>query len=148
MDINTMSMNSGKRDYLIMMSAPDHMVPSFLANNDDKNMSLSKEMSDLSYSDVRFPKDESEVFRSRQHQDIEFLFPMSVSEHSVELSSIPKHEEEPYLKPIDVHERRAEFLRQRQAMKNQMVDRLMDQNSVYCNTPQNSCDKAEGHELE
>jgi FMS-like tyrosine kinase 1 len=48
-----------------------------------------------------------------------------------------KSEEEPYLKPINVHERRAEFARQRQAMQNQAVERPIDRDSGYCNAPRN-----------
>jgi len=48
-----------------------------------------------------------------------------------------KSEEEPYLKPIDVQGRRAEFARQRQAMQNRSVERPIDRDSGYCNTPRN-----------
>lgn len=77
-----MNMKSDKSD--LMMSAPDHKVPSLLVNDDDKNASLSKDMSDSSNLDMHSdsPMDESEIFSLKQHQNyshIEFSLP-SVSD--------------------------------------------------------------------
>ncbi|KYM91172.1 Vascular endothelial growth factor receptor 1 [Atta colombica] len=141
MDMNTMNLESGKNDYLTMMSAPDHTVLSS-PSHDYVNSPFSKS-ADSSYLCMSpgCPTDESGIFSPRPHQEhshFEFPSPASDSEDAVELSPMLKHsEEDPYLKPINVHERRAEFARQRQAMKDQIVDRPIDRDSGYCNAPRN-----------
>ncbi|XP_018340861.1 PREDICTED: vascular endothelial growth factor receptor 1 isoform X1 [Trachymyrmex septentrionalis] len=142
MDMNTMNLESGKNDYLTMMSAPDHAVLSS-PSHDYVNSPFSKSAPDSSYLCMSpgCPTDESGIFSPRPHQEhshFEFPSPASDSEDAVELSPMLKHsEEDPYLKPINVHERRAEFARQRQAMKDQTVDRPIDRDSGYCNAPRN-----------
>ncbi|XP_071630624.1 vascular endothelial growth factor receptor 1 isoform X1 [Temnothorax longispinosus] len=142
MDMNTMNLESGKNDYLTMMSAPDHAILAS-PNHDYVNSPFSKGAPDPSYlcmSPGMSPTDESGIFSPRPHQEhshFEFPSPVSDSEDAVEQSPMLKHEEDPYLKPINVHERRAEFARQRQAMKNQTADRPMDRDSGYCNAPRN-----------
>ncbi|XP_071570035.1 vascular endothelial growth factor receptor 1 isoform X1 [Temnothorax nylanderi] len=143
MDMNTMNLESGKNDYLTMMSAPDHAVLSS-PNHDYVNSPFSKgapaDSSYLCMSPGTSPTDESGIFSPRPHQEhshFEFPSPVSDSEDAVEQSPMLKHEQDPYLKPINVHERRAEFARQRQAMKNQTVDRPIDRDSGYCNAPRN-----------
>ncbi|KYN07332.1 Vascular endothelial growth factor receptor 1 [Cyphomyrmex costatus] len=142
MDMNTMNLESGKNDYLTMMSAPDHAVLSS-PSHDYVNSPFSKSAPDSSYLCMSpgCPTDESGIFSPRPHQEhshFEFPSPASDSEDAVELSPmLKKSEEDPYLKPINVHERRAEFARQRQAMKNQTVDRPIDRDSGYCNAPRN-----------
>lgn len=135
-----MNLESGKNDYLTMMSAPDHAVLSS-PNHDYVNSPFSTGAPDSSYLCMSpgCPTDESGIFSPRPHQDhthFEFPSPASDSEDAVELSPMLKHED-PYLKPINVQERREEFARQRQAMKNQTVDRPIDRDSGYCNTPRN-----------
>lgn len=135
-----MNLENGKDDYLTMMSAPDHAILSS-PTHDYVNSPFSKG-ADSSYLSMSpgCPTDESGIFSPRPHQEhsrFEFPSPASDSEDAVEVSPMLKHEEDPYLKPINVHERRAEFARQRQAMKNQMVDRPIDRDSGYCNAPRN-----------
>ncbi|XP_012522394.1 vascular endothelial growth factor receptor 1 isoform X2 [Monomorium pharaonis] len=141
MDMNTMNLESGKDDYLTMMSAPDHAVLSS-PTHEYVNSPFSKGASDSSYLCMSpgCPTDESGIFspRPQDHTHFEFPSPASDSEDpdAVEQSPMLNHED-PYLKPINVQERRAEFARQRQAMKNQMADRPIDRDSGYCNTPRN-----------
>lgn len=132
-----MNLEGGKNDYLTMMSAPDHAVLSS-PTHDYVNSPFSTGAADSSYLSMSpgCPTDESGIFSPRPKEHSHFEFP-SDSEDAVELSPMLKQEEDPYLKPIDVHKRRAEFARQRQAMKNQMVDRPIDRDSGYCNTPRN-----------
>lgn len=139
--MNTINLESGKNDYLTMMSAPDHAILSS-PSHDYVNSPFSKGAPDSSYLCMSpgCPTDESGIFSPRpgqEHSHFEFPSPASDSEDAVELSPMLKHEEDPYLKPIDVHERRAEFARQRQALKNQTVDRPIDRDSGYCNAPRN-----------
>ncbi|XP_011698334.1 PREDICTED: vascular endothelial growth factor receptor 1 isoform X2 [Wasmannia auropunctata] len=143
MDMNTMNLEGGKNDYLTMMSAPDHAVLSS-PTHDYVNAPFSKGALDPSYLCMSpgCPTDESGIFSPRPHQEhshFEFPSPASDSEsETVELSPMLKREDDPYLKPINVHERRAEFARQRQAMKNsQTVERPIDRDSGYCNAPRN-----------
>ncbi|XP_025269674.1 vascular endothelial growth factor receptor 1 isoform X3 [Camponotus floridanus] len=140
MDMNTMILESGKNDYLTMMSAPDHGAlssPGHYANSP-----FSEGAPDSSYlcMSPNCQTNESGIFSPRPHEDrshFEFPSPASDSEDAVELSPMLKHEEDPYLKPINVQERRAEFARQREAMKNQMTERSIDRDSGYCNAPRN-----------
>lgn len=138
--MNTVNLENGKNDYLTMMSAPDHTALSS-SNHDYVNSPFSKSAPDSSYLCMSpgCPTDESGIFSPRSHQEhshFEFPSPASDSEDAVELSPMLK-QEDPYLKPINVHERRMEFARQRQAMKNQAIDRPIDQDSNYCNAPRN-----------
>lgn len=139
--MNTMNLE-GKNDYLTMMSAPTHAALSS-PSHDYVNSPLSESAPDSTYlcmSPGCQSPSESGIFSPRPHQDhtrFEFPSPVSDSEDAVEISPMLKHEEDPYLKPINVHERRAEFARQRQAMKNQTVERPIDRDSGYCNTPRN-----------
>lgn len=83
---------------------------------------------------------ESGIFSPRpdeNHSHFEFPSPVSDSEDAVELSPMLKQEEDPYLKPINVQERRAEFARKRKALRNQMVEKMTDRDSGYCNAPRN-----------
>ncbi|XP_011871094.1 PREDICTED: vascular endothelial growth factor receptor 1 isoform X2 [Vollenhovia emeryi] len=141
MDMNTLNLESGKNDYLTMMSAPDHTILSS-PNHDYVNSPFLENPSDPSYlcMSPSSPTDESGIFSPRpqdEHSHFNFPSPTSDFEDAVEQSPMLKHEEDPYLKPINVLERRAEFARQRQAMKNQMVARPIERDSGYCNAPQN-----------
>lgn len=143
MDMNTMNLEGGKDDYLTMMSAPDHAILSS-PTHDYVNAPFSKAAPDSSYLPMSpgcpTSPDESGIFSPRpdqEHSHFEFPSPVSDSEDAVELSPMLKQEEDPYLKPINVQERRAEFARQREAMKNQTVDRPIDRDSGYCNAPRN-----------
>ncbi|XP_050465212.1 vascular endothelial growth factor receptor 1 isoform X2 [Cataglyphis hispanica] len=141
MDLNTMNLESGKNDYLTMMSAPDHGALSSPGHN-YANLPFSEGVPDSTYLCMSpgCQTNESGIFSPRPHEDrshFEFPSPASDSEDAIELSPMLKHEEDPYLKPINVQERRAEFARQRQAMKNQMAERPIDRDSGYCNAPRN-----------
>lgn len=131
-----MILESGKNDYLTMMSAPDHAAlssPTHYVNFTEGDMdSMYLCMSPGGQTD------ESGIFSPRPHENhshFEFPSPVSDSEDAVEQSPMLKQEDDPYLKPINVQERRAEFARQRQAMKDQMNDRPIDRDSGYCNAP-------------
>lgn len=141
MDMNETILKDGKNDYLTMMSAPDHTILSS-PGHDYVNMPLS-DRSNSTYLPMSpgCQTDESGIFSPRPHQNrSHFEFPSSPasdSEDAVERSPMLKQEEDPYLKPINVQARRAEFARQRQSMKNQRVDRPTDRDSGYCNAPRN-----------
>ncbi|KAL0113762.1 hypothetical protein PUN28_012704 [Cardiocondyla obscurior] len=139
MDMNTINLEGGKNDYLTMMSAPDHAVLSS-PTHDYVNSPFSKEGLDSTYlcMSPNSPTDESGIFSPRpyqEHSHFEFPSPTSDSEDAIELSPMLKQEEDPYLKPINVHERRNEFVQQRQAMKDQIIDKSIDRDSGYCNAP-------------
>ncbi|XP_076244476.1 PDGF- and VEGF-receptor related isoform X2 [Calliopsis andreniformis] len=143
MEMNTMMLESGKNDYLTMLSAPDHVVLSS-PTHEYVNAPGSENPSDAAYMCMSptSQRGESGIFSPRPHQEqthFEFPLPTSDSEDAVEVSPMLKKEEDddPYLKPINVHERRAEFARRRQAMKNQAIDQPVDRDSGYCNTPRN-----------
>ncbi|KAG7204953.1 hypothetical protein KM043_005341 [Ampulex compressa] len=142
MDMNTMILESGKNDYLTMMSAPDHAALSS-PTHDYVNSPVRENPSDSAYlcMSPTGRMDESGIFSPRPEPEkshFEFPTPTSDSEDAVELSPMLKKEEDPYLKPINVHERRAEFARQRQALKNQTIDdRPIERDSEYCNAPRN-----------
>lgn len=138
--MNTMVLEGGKNDYLTMMSAPDHAALS----SPTHYVNFAESGTDSMYlrmSPGGQTTDESGIFSPRPHQDrsrFEFPSPASDSEDAVEQSPMLKQEEsDPYLKPINVHERRAEFARQRQEMKDRMTDQPVDRDSGYCNTPRN-----------
>ncbi|XP_076631740.1 PDGF- and VEGF-receptor related isoform X2 [Colletes latitarsis] len=143
MDMNTMILESGKNDYLTMLSAPDHTL--FCSPSPKyTNSPVPENPTDSTYlcMSPTSQRDESGIFSpmlqpGRSH--FEFPSPTSDSEDAVELSPMLKkdQDEDPYLKPINVHERRAEFARNRQTMKNQTVDPPIDRDSGYCNTPRN-----------
>lgn len=141
LDMNTTLLQGGRSDYLTMLSAPDHTTFSS-PTPEYTNMPTSKPQ-DPAYlcMSPTSQKDESGIFSPRaqdEHGHFEFPAPTSDTEDAVELSPmLKKEDDDPYLKPIDVHERRAEFVRQRQAMKNHDPDRLIDRDSGYCNTPRN-----------
>lgn len=160
MDMNTLFLESGKNDYLTMMSAPDHMILSS-PTHDYANSPFSDSGQMYLPMSPGQMTDESGIFSPRPHQGREhFDFPASPasdSEDAVELSPMLKREEEeeegPYLKPINVQERRAEFARQRQATKERITnDRpaAIDRDSGYCNAPRNlhPIDPKDGREHE
>lgn len=143
MDMNAMILEGGKNDYLTMMSAPDHAALSSPMHNYANSPPSEIDSMYLRMSPSYQTTDESGIFSPRPYQDrTHFDFPaspVSDSEDAVELSPMLK-QEEPYLQPINVHERRAEFARQRQALKERMAnDRpaITDRDSGYCNTPRN-----------
>jgi len=133
MDMNETSLKDGKNDYLTMMSAPDHEI---LSSPSHDYMNAPSTNSTYLCMSPGCQTDESGIFSPRPHQNhSRFEFP-SLASNSEELSPMLEQEEEdPYLKPINVQARRAEFARQR--MKNQRVDRPIDRDSGYCNTPRN-----------
>ncbi|XP_053989273.1 vascular endothelial growth factor receptor 1 isoform X1 [Hylaeus volcanicus] len=142
MDMNTIMLESGKNDYLTMLSAPDHTILSS-PGHEYTNSPMVENSGDAAYlcMSPTSPLNESGIFSPRPHPErghFEFPSPTSDSEDAIELSPmLKKEEEDPYLKPINVHERRAEFARKRQAMKDQPIDRPNDRDSGYCNTPRN-----------
>ncbi|XP_011151926.1 vascular endothelial growth factor receptor kdr-like isoform X1 [Harpegnathos saltator] len=140
MDMNTMILEGGKNDYLTMMSAPDHTALSSPTHY--VNSPFLESGTDPAYLRMSpgYQTDESGIFSPRPQQDhshFQFPSPASDSEDAVEQSPMLKQEDDPYLKPINVQERRAEFARQRQTMKDQMTNRMDDRDSGYCNAPRN-----------
>ncbi|KAL2716305.1 vascular endothelial growth factor receptor 1 isoform X1, partial [Vespula squamosa] len=140
MDMNTMILD-GKNDYLTMMSAPDHAALS-LPMGDYVNSPILENAPESAYLCMSPTNhgDESGIFSPRPNSEkSRFEFPLvtSDSEDAVELSPMLKNVEDPYLKPINVHERRAEFARQRQAASSHSIDRINERDSGYCNTPRN-----------
>ncbi|XP_076182482.1 PDGF- and VEGF-receptor related isoform X2 [Ptiloglossa arizonensis] len=143
LDMNTLMLENGKHDYLTMLSAPDHATLSS-PGPEYVNSPVSENPGDSAYlcMSPMSPRNESGIFSPRsQPERSHFEFPSltSDSEDAVELSPMLKKEEDtdPYLKPINVHERRAEFARNRQTMKNQTTERPNERDSNYCNTPRN-----------
>ncbi|XP_017764514.1 PREDICTED: vascular endothelial growth factor receptor 1 isoform X2 [Eufriesea mexicana] len=145
MDMNTAMLEGGRSDYLTMLSAPDHTALSSPTHDYSNLPNMNSPNS--AYLCMNSPTSEgynSEIFSPRPNQEgthFEFPSPTSDSEDAVEMSPMLKKQEEddPYLKPIDVQARRAEFVRQRQqeVVKNQAGDRYIDRDSGYCNTPRN-----------
>ncbi|XP_076277206.1 PDGF- and VEGF-receptor related isoform X2 [Lasioglossum baleicum] len=142
LDMNTLLLEGGKNDYLTMLSAPDHTMLSS-PSHDYANSPVSAITEDTTYlcMSPRSQTIESGIFSPRPRQErshFDFPSPTSDSEDAVEISPmLKKEEEDPYLKPINVHERRAEFARNRQTMKNELAHRPIDRDSGYCNTPKN-----------
>ncbi|XP_076660894.1 PDGF- and VEGF-receptor related [Halictus rubicundus] len=142
MDMNTLLLEGGKNDYLTMLSAPDHVMLSS-PSHDYANSPVLPSTEDTTYlcMSPRSQAVESGIFSPRprlERSHFDFPSPTSDSEDAVEMSPmLKKEEDDPYLKPINVHERRAEFAKNRQAMKNEPVHRPLDRDSGYCNTPKN-----------
>ncbi|KAK0183116.1 hypothetical protein PV327_001186 [Microctonus hyperodae] len=152
MDMNTMTFENGKNDYLTMMSAPDHETLSSptereYVNSPNIPTSPTTETSYICMSPAN-PKVDTRIFSPRNNTEkSHFDFPLterkssinSDSEsESVEISPMLKNQDDNYLKPINVQERRAEFARQRQAMKNAIKENnSIERDSGYCNAPQN-----------
>nr|XP_033321453.1 vascular endothelial growth factor receptor 1-like [Megalopta genalis] len=142
LDMNTILLESGKDDYLTMLSAPDHAMLSS-PTHEYVNSPISGSTVDSAYlcMSPRSQTSESGIFSPRPHQErthFDFPSPTSDCEDAVEMSPmLKKQEDDPYLKPIDVHERRAEFARNRQMMKNQVGVHHPARDSGYCNAPKN-----------
>lgn len=146
--MNTILLEGGKNDYLTMLSAPDHVILSS-PTQDYVNSPITENPGGSEYlcMSPRSQRTESGIFspRSRQERsDFEFPSPTSDSEDPVEISPMLKkmEEDDPYLKPINVHERRAEFARNWRTAKNNQTegrsdDRETTPDSNYCNTPRN-----------
>lgn len=143
--MNVSLTEGGRSDYLTMLSAPDHAALSS-PTHDYSNVPASNSTSNSTYlcmSPTSQSGYDSEIFSPRPNQEgTHFEFPVnSDSEDAVELSPMLKkpEEEDPYLQPINVHARRAEFIRQREAMKNQSTDQQqpINRDFAYCNAPQN-----------
>ncbi|XP_043489619.1 vascular endothelial growth factor receptor 1 isoform X2 [Polistes fuscatus] len=140
MDMNTMILD-GKNDYLTMMSAPDHTVLS-LPIRDYVNSPVSENPPDSAYlcMSPTNKRDESGIFSPRvDSEKLHFEFPSVTSdtEDAIELSPMLKNVDDPYLKPINVHERRAEFARKRQIANVKPIERINSTDSGYCNAPRN-----------
>ncbi|XP_031828557.1 PDGF- and VEGF-receptor related isoform X2 [Nomia melanderi] len=144
LDMNTMLLGNGKNDYLTMLSAPDHAMLSS-PTHEYVNSPVLENPGGSEYlcMSPRSQKNESGIFSPRPRQErshFDFPSPTSDSEMSPMLKKV--EDDEPYLKPINIHERRAEFARNWQARKNnQTEDRSEDgetnRDSGYCNTPRN-----------
>ncbi|KAI4489805.1 hypothetical protein M0804_003987 [Polistes exclamans] len=140
MDMNTMILD-GKNDYLTMMSAPDHTVLS-LPIRDYVNSPISENPPDSAYLCMSPSNngDESGIFSPRiDSEKLHFEFPSVTSdtEDAIELSPMLKNVDDHYLKPINVHERRAEFARKRQIENVKPIERINSTDSGYCNAPRN-----------
>ena len=150
MDMNTLTLEGGKNDYLTMMSAPDHDALS-TPNRDYVNSPClsSTDGPDDSYLPMSPSTigSDSGIFSPRIRSDnSKFDFPTSDKSNvrfdseseAIEISPMLQHEDDNYLKPINVHERRAEFARQNRAMKEAAKIEKTNQNDTgYCNTPRN-----------
>ncbi|XP_011299616.1 vascular endothelial growth factor receptor 1 isoform X1 [Fopius arisanus] len=153
-DLNTPYMDMNMlmtKDYLTMMSAPDHEAlssPTHYVNSptlpastaDDPYLCMTPAVN----------KNETDIFSPRTPGQVtHFEFPMARNEQilsdsdseTVELSPMIKNDEDDnYLQPINVAERRAEFAKQRQAMnrtRSGPVKEKPERDSGYCNTPRN-----------
>ncbi|XP_053598108.1 vascular endothelial growth factor receptor 1 isoform X1 [Microplitis demolitor] len=153
-DMNTEFFESKQNDYLMMISSPDHeslSSPHDYVNS--PNIPLSP-MTDTSYicMSPAQERDESGIFSplsltSNNHFEFPSRNNTTSNSHNinsdsdseaVEISPMLKSEDDNYLKPINIQERRAEYARQRQAMKNSLAkEKLMERDSGYCNAPQN-----------
>ncbi|XP_017797835.1 PREDICTED: vascular endothelial growth factor receptor 1 [Habropoda laboriosa] len=140
LDMNTTMLEDGRSDYLTMLSAPDHTTLSS-PSHEYSNMPVSSPP-DSAYlcMSPASQRDESGIFSPRRQEEkshFEFPSPTSDSEDAVEISPMLKKEgdDDPYLKPINVQKRRAEFVQQRLTAKDQPLGRPIDRDSGYCNTP-------------
>ncbi|XP_063986555.1 vascular endothelial growth factor receptor 1 isoform X2 [Diachasmimorpha longicaudata] len=154
-DLNTPYMDMNlliKHDYLKMMSAPDHEAlssPSLYVNTPCLPKVSTTDDRYLCMTPSTYKNDTDDVFHPRvpaQETHFEFPIPQKHQVHSdseseaVEFAPMLKpNEDDTYLQPINVAERRAEFTRQRQAMKTSAVPvkNSMERDSGYCNTPHN-----------
>ena len=141
MDMNTLMLEDGKNDYLTMLSAPDHAILSSPGHEYTNSPGNPADSAYLCMSPTSQTV-ESGIFSPRPHQErshFEFPSPTSDSEDAVEMSPMLKkvEDDDPYLKPINVQERRAEFSRNRLAVKDRTVDQPIDRDSGYCNAPRN-----------
>lgn len=158
LDMNTMSLENGKDDYLTMMSAPDHST--LTSHNPDYVNSSCTSPGAKSQQDSYLPmspsgesdNDPSVIFSPRiKSEKNQFAFPNgnkaedghgsntdSESEAVENSPMLNDEDDEHYLKPINVNERRAEFAR-RNAAKNtaKITKKLEENNSGYYNTPLN-----------
>lgn len=139
--MNALILKNSKNDYLAMMSAPDHTALSS-PNHDYTNTPFSSEnTADSAYlcMSPSCQMDESGIFSPRPHQNhSHFNFPpLASNSEAVELSPMLKYEKDPYLKPINIQAQRAEFVRQKQTIENQISDRSINRDSGYVNSPQN-----------
>ncbi|XP_001600926.2 vascular endothelial growth factor receptor 1 isoform X2 [Nasonia vitripennis] len=154
LDMNTAGLE-GKDDYLTMMSAPDHAI--LMASPEHEYVNGPPQPTDSAYLSMNSPAlDESGIFSPRPNEDnSRFQFPNSPSTsianaaHSdgedapmlKKTKEEPEQDEDNYLKPIDVHKKREEFMRQREAEKKKERERSgrrsTDRDSGYCNTPKN-----------
>ena len=145
MDMNTMILE-GKNDYLMMISAPDHTLISSPSHDYVNSPSLpSAGPGDSAYLSMSpSAKDESLIFSPGpdfDHTHFEFPSPNdnhstlnSDSEDILESDPMLKEEDDPYLKPINVHEQRARFVKERQSMRDKQEEKL-NPDLGYCNTP-------------
>ncbi|XP_043268630.1 vascular endothelial growth factor receptor 1 isoform X2 [Venturia canescens] len=151
MDMNTMILESGKDDYLTMMSAPDHNIltshnrdyvnstcTSPGARSEDSYLPMSPSCKD----------DQSVIFGSKRNsEENKFTYPDkkagenantdSESEAVEDSPMLNEEDDEHYLKPINVHERRAEFARRNAEIKSATMKKSDENISGYCNTPLN-----------
>ncbi|XP_012285918.1 vascular endothelial growth factor receptor 1 isoform X2 [Orussus abietinus] len=151
--MNKAFLEDGKSDYLTMMSAPDHTALSSPTHDYVNSQSPVSEDGSRSYicmSPVG-RLDESDPFSPRpilEKSHFEFppsekiAFGSSDCEDNIELAPILRStEEDGYLKPINVAERRAEFANRREEQKklqrDNQNDRLAERDSGYCNAPRN-----------
>ncbi|KAI4497781.1 hypothetical protein M0802_007107 [Mischocyttarus mexicanus] len=141
MDMNTMILD-GKNDYLTMMSAPDHTVLS-LPVGDYVNSPISENIPESAYLCMSPTNgDESGIFSPRvdlEKSRFEFPSVTSDTEDAIELSPMLKNvdDDDHYLKPINVHERRAEFARKRHISNLKPNEPINNRDSGYCNAPRN-----------
>lgn len=140
---------SSERDYLQMMSAPDHSVL-VSPTNDYVNYptSLKKDSEYLSMNSGS--PAESGIFSPRSNG--QFTFPnkgSGTSDSDDNVESVPMlnkseqieeaSEDENYLRPIDVNKRREEFMKKREAERRaekELIAKIKsERDSGYCNAP-------------
>ncbi|XP_015606080.1 vascular endothelial growth factor receptor 1 isoform X2 [Cephus cinctus] len=140
MDMNTITFETGKSDYLTMMSAPDHTaLSSTVPDYVNSPITLTSNNSYLLMSPTNVTED-SGIFSPRPDvTKSHFAFPSvdQTADLPEDLEMTPMlPENSDYLKPIDVQQRRAEFAKQRQNQSRQDKPQ-----SDYTNAPLVSVDK-------
>ncbi|XP_051172490.1 vascular endothelial growth factor receptor 1-like isoform X2 [Leptopilina boulardi] len=144
MDMNTMALE-GKNDYLKMMSAPDHTLLSSPSHDYVNAPSIeSTGRGDSAYLSLS-PSGKDDTMINSPGPDFNhthFRFPTPVNNKSandsdpdeiVESSPMLQEDDDPYLKPINIHEQRARFVKEQQSKRRKPVE-IPDPNLGYCNT--------------
>lgn len=143
--MNTMALE-GKNDYLKMMSAPDHTLLSSPSHDYVNAPSIaSAGRGDSAYLSMS-PSGKDETMINSPGPDFNhthFRFPTPVnnksaaesdSEEVVESSPMLQDDDDPYLKPINIQEQRARFVKEQQFRRRKPAAEKPDPNLGYCNT--------------
>lgn len=147
LDMNTLI----QTDYLTMMSAPDHDAlssPAHYVNAPSLPQTSTTDDPYLCMTPASNKNESDDIFSPGIPANTHFEFPSQTEpvhsdseSEAVEFSPmLKKTEDDNYLQPINIAERRAEFARQRLAMKKTNSTPLKEnaeRDSGYCNTPHN-----------